>query len=165
MADAAIPIGELRWPVMLAERRQEAQHGGAGIDEMFLTIGLTRARVRQIYMTTFWTLSDQTERPITHLIGMRWLNVLSNTQVILRSTLLRDRSPQVEVFRVRRMRTLDGPRRWVEAEVELEDVLHERFEDHAHLGPDRLGQEAPAPGDPRGGEHGREGRPEPDTQF
>ena len=122
MPDIEVPVGSLRWPVLLAKRVQ-VPDGFTGISEFFEFGEVVRADIQSIGALTFWTAAaglEQTDTPVTHRIRMRWVNYLDQTQVVLRDTRLLDGQIRNEVFRVRRIKELNGRKRFVEIEAELE---------------------------------------------
>jgi hypothetical protein len=56
----------------------------------------------------------QTDTPVSHIIWIRWVNVLDNTQAIKRLTRLPNGLIRTEIFRVRRYKEVDGRKRWVD---------------------------------------------------
>ena len=124
VADRDVPIGSLRWPVLLA-RRAQVPDGFVGIAEFFEFGETVRADIQPIGGLTFWTAAagnEQTDTPVTHRILMRWVDYLDQTQVIIRATRRLNRSIRTELFRVRRIKELNGRKRFVEIEAELERV-------------------------------------------
>jgi head-tail adaptor len=107
-------IGEMRWPVTLATRAQTAQSGGTGIDEPWIDLMKLRAAIKALHPLTYWSAlaAMQTDTPITHLIRIRWLDVLDNTQAIKRVTILPNDQTRTEIFRVRRFMEEDGRKRF-----------------------------------------------------
>ncbi len=123
MADIEVPISSLRWPIVIARRRQTPDPAGAGIVEILEHIQPWRADVQSVGALTFWGAAggdEQIDTPVTHRIRMRWLNYLDNTLVILRQTKLLDKTVRMEIFRIRRIKELNGRKRFVEIECELE---------------------------------------------
>ncbi len=124
--EIAVAIGSLRWRVTLARRAQVPDPDGVGLIEGLQAIETLRADIQPISALTFWAAAsgggDQVDTPVTHRIRMRWVDSLSQDQVILRATLRPDGSTRTEVFRVRRIKELNGRKRFVEIEAELERV-------------------------------------------
>ena len=119
-----IAIGRLRWTVVLATREQVVQmNGGVGIDELLQDMQAVKADVQPVGALTFWGLAgEQIDGPITHRIFLRWVDSLTNDQVVIRRTRRRDETWRTELFRVRRIREVAGRKRFVILEVELEKV-------------------------------------------
>ena len=122
MADIEVRVGSLRWPVLLA-RRTQVPDGFTGITEFYEFGETVRADIQSIGALTFWTAAaglEQTDTPVTHRIRMRWVDYLDQTQVVIRDTRRMDGSVRHEVFRVRRIKEMNGRKRFVEIEAELE---------------------------------------------
>jgi len=119
MAASDTPIGELRWLVTLATRAQSAQPDGTGINEDWIHLVQVHARIQAMRPVTYWT-AMQTETPVSHVIRIRWVNVLSNTQAILRTTIMQSGEPRTEVYRVRRYMEVEGRKRFVDIEAQQE---------------------------------------------
>jgi len=60
------------------------------------------------------------DTPITHRIVIRWLDWIDTTHVILRNTTRPNGSVRSEIFRIRRMKEIDGRQRFLELECEQE---------------------------------------------
>jgi Phage head-tail joining protein len=118
-------IGEMRWPVILVTRSQRAQAGGTGIDEPWIDLMHIRAAIKALHPLTYWSAlaAMQTDTPITHLIRIRWLDALDNTQAIKRVTSLKNRQTRTEIFRVRRFMEEDGRKRYAIIEAQQEQQL------------------------------------------
>ena len=112
-------IGSLRWVVTLYAREQEPGRDSA-ISEHLRPIGKVHADIQPTYPSTFW-LSAQIERPITHMIRLRWQDYVDTVVVIVRTTRRpTDDTFRSEVFRVRRIKEVGGRKRFIELECELE---------------------------------------------
>lgn len=78
------------------------------------------ADIQPIAPMTF-VAGQQTDRPITHRIIIRWLDWLDQTWVIIRRTTRPDdQTKRQEVYRVRRVAEIEGRKRFLELLVELE---------------------------------------------
>lgn len=121
MATTNPTIGTLRWLVTLATRRQSAPSDQTGILEAYTMLQTVHADIQPIRPMTYWA-SMQVDTPVTHLIRLRWLNVLDDTQAVVRTTTLRNADTRTEIFRVRRMMEVEGRKRYVHLECELEQV-------------------------------------------
>jgi hypothetical protein len=122
MADLQIRIGQLRWPVMLARRRQlfNTEPGSVGQREDWIDVEVVRCDIQSIAPMTFYG-AVQVDRPApSHRIFMRWVGFLDQSNAILRDTRLPDGSSRTEVFRVRRVREVNGRKRFTELECDLE---------------------------------------------
>lgn len=117
MADT-VAINELRWPVQIAQREQLPASGG-GIDEVLVDCILVYAKIEALRPMTFYGAA-QTDRPVTHMIWLRWLDWLDTTHVITRELRRLDGTPRREVFRIRRVKEMAGQQRFLEIEAELE---------------------------------------------
>jgi head-tail adaptor len=118
----AVEIGSLRWPVVVATREQGADPNSAGILETIADAQTVRANVEPVGPMTFYG-AVQVDTPVTHRITLRWLDYLSTNCVIFRTTTLPDGSKRLERFRVRRVIEIDGRKRFVRCECELETTL------------------------------------------
>jgi len=116
----AVSIGTLRWPVVIANRQQAADVNSAGILESFSLKQTVRADVQPIGPMTFYAAS-QVDTPITHKIFIRWLDWIDTTCVIFRATRRRDHTTRLERFRIRRVMEVDGRKRFLRCDCELEE--------------------------------------------
>lgn len=121
MADIVIPVGSLRWPVLIARRRQDFDTADTGITETWVGLQQVRANIEPIGALTFYG-SEQIDTPVTHRITLRWLDYLDNSHAVLRITRLPSGSPRQEVFRIRRVKELNGRKRFCSLDCELEQV-------------------------------------------
>jgi head-tail adaptor len=115
-------IGSLRWPVTIATREQAAAATAASaatITETLAQQQTVRADIRPIGPMTF-VAGQQTDRPITHRIYIRWLDWIDMQHVILRITQRLDGTNRVETFRIRKVGEVDGRKRFLEILAELE---------------------------------------------
>jgi SPP1 family predicted phage head-tail adaptor len=115
----AVRIGALRWRVVIATREQAADPDSAGILETIAKTQTVRADVQPIGPMTFYA-AEQVDTPLTHRIIIRWLDWLDTTCVVFRSTKRADGSERIERFRVRRVLEIDGRKRFVHLDCELE---------------------------------------------
>ena len=118
MAETDIRVGDLRSRVYICERRQAPAADGS-IAETFAPLATVYAKVEPIGDMTFWG-AQQTDTPVTHRITMRWLDMLSPLHVIMRESLRPNNDVRTELFRVRRIKELQGRMRWVVVAAELE---------------------------------------------
>jgi hypothetical protein len=125
-------IGQLRWLVWLY-RRDQAPGPNAAVAEDFVLIAACHADVQPTYPTTHY-LSAQIDTPVTHLIRVRWVDYVENTNVIRRPTFRpTDQSYRTELYRVRRVKELAGRKRFCELECELERVLTTQTDSEAEF--------------------------------
>lgn len=118
--EVRVAIGKLRWPVVVARRRQNFDPpGGIGVYENLVEIETVRAEVLPINAVTFFG-AEAVDTPVTHRITTRWLGYLDNTNIIVRDTSLPDGQVRHELFRVRRVKELDGRKRFTSIDAELE---------------------------------------------
>jgi len=115
----AVRIGALRWRVVVATREQAADPDSAGILETIAKTQTVRADVQPIGPMTFYA-AEQVDTPLTHRIIIRWLDWLDATCVVFRTTKRLDGSERLERFRVRRVSEIDGRKRFVHLDCELE---------------------------------------------
>ncbi len=118
MADT-VPIGELRWPVLIYRREQAPAVNSMGIDETLEPFARRRAKIEASRGLAFRE-SIQIDSPVTHMIWMRWVWGLDDTFAVLRDTFAPDGRRRREVFRVRRILEMGGRKRFVQVEAELE---------------------------------------------
>lgn len=121
MPDIEIPVGSLRWPVIVARRRQGFEQAGTGMTETWIEVETVRADIQPAGALTFYN-AEQVDSPVTHRITLRWLDYLDQSHAILRGTSLPDGSVRTEVFRVRRVKELNGRKRFSSLDCELERV-------------------------------------------
>lgn len=114
-----VEIGSLRWLVTVATRVQVPDISSPRIVETLANLLKVRANIEPIGAMTFLA-GQQTDRPITHRIRMRWLDWIDETCIVIRTTVRADRTTRIEVFRVRRIKEIDGRKRFIEIEAELE---------------------------------------------
>lgn len=114
-----VEIGSLRWPVIVATREEYPDPSSAGILDKIDQIKPVRADIQPIGALTFYGAA-QVDTPVTHRITMRWLDYLSTNSVIFRQTRLADGTPRTERFRVRRVMEVDGRKRFIRVDAELE---------------------------------------------
>lgn len=122
----SFPLGRLRWPVQIVQRVQVPDPNSTSVAETSVPVATVRADVQPVGALTFWGAAggnEQVDTPITHRIFMRWQNSLPNAYAITRSTLLPDGTTRTETFRVRRIREIDGRKRFVIVECEEEKNL------------------------------------------
>jgi head-tail adaptor len=113
-----VEISSLRWPVTIALRTQSAA-STSGIQEALTEIIQVRADVQPVGAMTFYG-SAQIDTPITHRITVRWLDWLDTKHIIIRDTLRLDQTTRREIFRVRRVMEIDGRKRFILCECDLE---------------------------------------------
>ncbi len=118
MADLTPRIGELRWPVTIAKRVQAAA-GTATISESLTNLLAVHASIKSLGPMTFLA-GEQTDRPVTHRIYIRWIDWLDLTHVIVRQTIRLDLTVRLEVFRLRKIGEVDGRKRFLELLAEQE---------------------------------------------
>jgi head-tail adaptor len=116
----AVSIGSLRWPVVIATRAQAADPDTAGILETYKDNQTVRADVQPMGPMTFYA-AEQVDRPVTHKIVIRWLDWMDATCVIFRVTRRPDGTSRIERFRVRRVMEVDGRKRFLRCDCELEE--------------------------------------------
>lgn len=114
-----VPIGALRWAVTIAQRVQTASTTTTGITEGYTAIAYVRADIQPIGAMTFYA-GEQVDTPVTHRVRLRWLDWLDTTYVLQRQMHRLDGSVRTELFRIRRVKEVDGRRRFIELECELE---------------------------------------------
>lgn len=113
-----VEIGSLRWPVTIAKRIQAAA-GASTITETLTDIITVRADVQPLGPMTF-IAAQQTDRPLTHKIRIRWLDWLDLTHIIIRRTIRPDLTTREEIFRIRKIGEIDGRKRFCEILAEME---------------------------------------------
>ena len=113
-------IKALRWRVILATRAQVPTPDG-GLAEPWRDLMAVHAHIEALRPTAYWD-SQQTDTPVSHMIRIRWVNVLDNTQVIKRVSLLPNGQARTEIYRVRRYKEVNGRKRFVDIEAQLEAV-------------------------------------------
>ncbi len=97
---------------------------GVGVFEDWTEVETVFAEVLPINALTFYTTggAEQIDTPVTHRITTRWLGYLDNTYKIIRNTKLPDQMIRGELFRIRRVKELNGRKRFTSLDCELEKV-------------------------------------------
>ena len=122
MAETEIRVGQLRWPVIVARRRENFDPpGGISIFEDWVQVELVHAEILPISALTFYG-AEQVDMPVTHRITTRFLGYLDNTFVIARNAVIPGGAVRGELFRIRRVKELNGRKRFTSLDVELERV-------------------------------------------
>lgn len=114
-----VRIGQLRWPVTIATRTQVPDPFGPGLKDVLDALPTVHADIDPIGPLTFYAAA-QTDRPVTHIVRMRWMDWIDTTCVIFRTTTRPDGTFRSEVFRVRRVKEDDGRKRFIDLECEQE---------------------------------------------
>jgi hypothetical protein len=118
----AVAVGSLRWPIAIATRQQIPDPNSPGILDQIAKAHPTRADVQPVGPMTFYGAA-QVDTPVTHRITLRWLDFVDTTCVIFRTTRRPNGTLKTELFRIRRLMDLDGRKRFLRAECELERIL------------------------------------------
>ena len=118
--DNNIRVGHLRWPVTITQRVQTAS-GTNTLTESETKPRTVWADVQPIGPMTYY-MGQQTDRPITHVITIRWQDWLDQTYIITRASARTgsDDSSRTEIFRIRRIMEIGGRKRFLKIECELE---------------------------------------------
>jgi hypothetical protein len=119
-----IRVGQLRWPVRLVQRQQAAQLApDAGITETAADSVIMHADIQPIGAMTFYgAIAADPDKPITHRIIMRWTDYVDYTHAIERVSSRPDGTQRIETFRVRRIYEIEGRKRFVCMECQLEQT-------------------------------------------
>jgi hypothetical protein len=119
-----IRVGQLRWPVRLVQRVQVAQAvPDTGIVETPADQIVMHADIQPIGAMTFYgAIAADPDKPITHRIIMRWTDYVDYTHAIERVSSRPDGTQRIEVFRVRRIYEIEGRKRFVCMECQLEQT-------------------------------------------
>jgi hypothetical protein len=114
-----VRVGRLRWPVQLLTREQAAAVG-TGITET--ASGITvHADVQALGPILFYgAVTANDDKAPTHRIVVRWVDYVDMTHAVTRTTNRPDGSQRIEVFRVRRSYEVEGRKRFVCLECQLE---------------------------------------------
>jgi len=117
-----VHVGRLRWAVRLIQRKQTAQASpGTGIAEAAANPVIMHADIQPMSAMTFYgAIAADPDKPVTHRITMRWTDYLDYTHAIERVTDRPDGTQRIETFRVRRIMELEGRKRFVAIECQLE---------------------------------------------
>jgi len=118
MADP-VRIGQLRWPITIAKRVQQPDPDGTGVLDTLTNLQDVRADIQPVGALTFYS-GAQVETPITHRVIIRFLDWLDTSHIIIRELQRQDGTSRREVFRIRRLKWVEGDNRFQELEVELE---------------------------------------------
>jgi hypothetical protein len=119
-----IRVGQLRWPVRLVQRQQAAQPApDAGINETATDSVIMHADIQPIgAMTLYGAIAADPDKPITHRIIMRWTDYVDYTHAVERVSSRPDGTQRIEIFRVRRIYEIEGRKRFVCMECQLEQT-------------------------------------------
>ena len=113
-----VRISELRYPVLLA-RRDQVPDSDTGITETLANMITVRAKIEDAYPQTYYAAA-QTDRPFTHMVWLRFIGWLDTTYVIIRKSFLPDLSWRYDVLRIRRVKELNGRKRFLVLECQQE---------------------------------------------
>ncbi len=105
--------------MIIATRQQAADPDSAGILETIAKTQTVHADIQPIGALTFYA-GVQVSTPVTHRITLRWLDWVDTTCVIFRATNRLDLTQRVERFRVRRLAEVNGRKRFIQLDCELE---------------------------------------------
>jgi head-tail adaptor len=119
MPDTNPAIGTLRWPVTVAQRGQAADPVTMGIVETFRDILEVRADIQPVGSLTFYA-GMQVDVRATHIVTLRFLDWIDTTHVVFRRSLRPDQTVREEMFRIHRIREIEGRKRFVALDCELE---------------------------------------------
>jgi head-tail adaptor len=113
-------IGALRWLVTLL-RRDQSPAANLAIDEDLVPIATVHADIQPTYASTFYQ-STQVDTPITHMIFIRWADYPQTIDAVRRTTIRPGSAgtSRTELFRVRRTKEINGRKRFLAMECELE---------------------------------------------
>ena len=110
--------------MIVARRRQNFDPpGGISIFEDWVQVEVVHAEIVPISAITFYG-AQQVDMPVTHRITTRWLDYLDQTDIIARTTILPGGRLRGELYRIRRIKELNGRKRFTSLECELERVAH-----------------------------------------
>lgn len=117
-------IGELRWAFALIKRQQSVAPFSTSITEVNQAQETICGKIENTYATTYWGIDGaQSERPITHMIWVRWKPYLDNTMALQRTRYIPNTGATVtETFRIRRVCEIDQKTWIVRLECEQEIV-------------------------------------------
>jgi hypothetical protein len=122
MPEKRVAIGELRWPFTLLQRVQ-ATVSGNSLSETPTAHATIWGKIENTYATTYWGINGaQSDRPITHMIWVRWLPYLDNTFALQRVRTIPTGTPVTETYRIRRVCEIDQKTWIVRLECEQETV-------------------------------------------
>lgn len=113
------PIGTLRWPVIIAQRGQAPDPNSTGIIETFNDVLEVHADIQPIGGVTYYA-GMQVDVTITHTVTIRFIDWLDTTHVVFRRRTRPDGSVREEMYRIRRIREIEGRLRFMDLDCELE---------------------------------------------
>ena len=120
-------IGELRWVFSLMQRAQApstTSAGAASIAETYAQVGSPWGKIENTYPTTYWGINNaQSDRPLTHMIWIRWRGYIDNTYALQRARKLPDGTWVTETYRVRRVCEIDQKTWFQRLECEQETMV------------------------------------------
>jgi Phage head-tail joining protein len=125
MQDQPCEIGEMRWSVTLAYRREDPDLSSSNLVEEYIKVGNIHAKITPTASEIFIGGAQngaQITTPITHEIIIRWQPYVNVTtfDTIIRKTVLPDGRSREELFRIRQIKEWNGRHRFIICDVELE---------------------------------------------
>jgi head-tail adaptor len=118
-ADDGIEIGQLRTPVLLARRLNLPDPDSTGILEPTVDGIRVWAKIVPIGPIVFFA-GQQVGTPVTHRIFIRWVDWIDTTWVVLVDLRRPDGTIYRERYRIQHFVEVDGRRRFLRMECELE---------------------------------------------
>lgn len=104
---------------MIIAKRTQVASGTATITEAYTAMVTVRAGILPLGPMTFLQ-GEQTDRPVTHKVIVRWLDWLDQTHIIVRRTMRRNGHLREEIFRIVKVAEDQGQKRFLELLVQLE---------------------------------------------
>lgn len=105
----------------ITARAQTAASTG-GLADTLTSPQTVMADIQPVGPMTFYG-SAQVDTPVTHKIITRWLDYVDTNSIITRVTRRNDGSQRTETFRIRRVLEIDGRKRFLSMECELEKTV------------------------------------------
>jgi hypothetical protein len=99
-------IGELRWPVTVAWRKQDPSNTSSGINDGLQNEVQAWASIEATRPLTYYA-GAQVDTPATHIMRLRWMDWLDTTHVIIREMRRPDGTVRQETFRIRRIKEIE----------------------------------------------------------
>jgi head-tail adaptor len=106
-------IGRMRWKCSIATRSVKPLNANSQVQtDQYTNIRLVYADIQPVSTFTFFN-SKQIDNEITHKFYIRYQDVISMFDVILRNTINPDGTSVQELFHIKRIAPIDGRKRFM----------------------------------------------------
>lgn len=118
--DANPAISDLKWWVTIAQRGQAPDPNSTGIIETFRDVVEVHANIQPVPDGAAFYAGMQVDMNVTDIVTIRFIDWLDTTHVVFRRDVRPDGSVREEMFRIRRVREIEGRKRFLALSCELE---------------------------------------------